>query len=129
MPEHPDHDHHSGNLINPEGYMFLQFNDEAINEDTEEDLVQDFTSPGGSDEEDVDVDHNDETQNILQTSVDVSDDNQNVEGDTPDSIDDRQATVDDSIVGDHVDDVDDLAVISQDLVGAFGYPQSVGWCR
>ena len=129
MPEYPDHDHRSGNLINPEGYMFLQFHDEAINEDTEEELVHGFTSPGESDEDDVDVDHNDETQDTLQTSVDVSDDNPNVvevlnqEGDTPDTIDDRQATVDDSIVGDHEDDVDDLAVDSQDLVGAFGFSE------
>ena len=128
MPEYPDHDHRSGNLINPEGYMFLQFHDSAITEDTEEELVQEFT-PGGIEEEDVDVDHNDETQDNLQTSVDVSDNNQNVvevlnqEGDTPDTIDDRQATVDDSIVGDNEDDINDLAVDSQGLVGVFGYSE------
>ena len=131
MPEYPDHDHRAGNLINPEGYMILEFHDEGFDEGTEEDLVEEFTSPGGIEEEAVDVDHNDETQDDLQTRLDVSDVNQNdvevlnQEGDTPDTIDDRQATVDDSIVGDNVDDVDgmptDLAVDSQDLVEVFGY--------
>ena len=58
--------------------------------------------------------------------MDVSDVNQNdvevlnQEGDTPDN-DDRQATVEDLIVGDNVDDINDLAVDSQDLVGVYGY--------
>ena len=46
-----------------------------------------------------------------------------LEGDSSDTIDDRQATVDDSIVGDNEDDINDLAVDSQGLVGVFGYSE------
>ena len=133
MPEYPDHDHRSGNLINPEGYMFLQFHDEGFYEDDEEELVQEITSPGGIEEEAVDVDHNDETQYDLPIRFDVSDDDQNAvevldeEGGTPDTTDDRQASVDDSIVEDNVDDmpnlITDLAFDSQDLVEPFGYSE------
>ena len=128
MPEYPDHDHRSGNLINPEGYMFLMFHDENIIEDTEEGLLPQFTAPEGTDEEDEDhtVPINvDDLQS--QTSVDTSDDNQNIV-DEPDTIVDSQTTVDDSIDGNNVDDVarnttSDSVLDSQDMVGAFDYSE------
>ena len=33
MPNFPDHDHRTGSLINPEGYMFLKFHDQLAEED------------------------------------------------------------------------------------------------